>query len=399
MTINQIRTRMGTLLTPPAVLKPLEKRFWIGVGIVAASFVFLAVTAVYLKLWNFSKEPCFTTYDLSKRQLDSRDERRSKLQDEIWIAERRLNAFRLSLTNQAWPGFVEARAAIEKEEALLEQKKRRLEGLTIQPVSEGYFGMCFVVAVILLMCLASARAFEFHLRKVDPGLTTLFETKGIWCCFWWIVAVLFIPSLGKVLYTALMIKKTWYGASSLCISPTLWLAWPAAEFGFSMCAAYPFTLFWVGSGVPLAARELDPEHSDGKWGAGKRVLLMQAWSFLIVFLCAVPSAISIKIIQLSGRGSWEHFISIATVISLCLVVSGRFIWRAIVIRLKYHAYLAGLNQNWSEIQKLKLPPDPTIPFLGESWWRLPMVFFGSGAVVWTVLEFFQLGDYLKNFVR
>ena len=42
------------------------------------------------------------------------------------------------------------------------------------------------------------------------------------------------------------------------------------------------------------------------------------------------------------------------------------------------------------------PPDPTIPFLGERWWKLPAIVFGIGGAAWATLEFFGVADYLAK---
>ena len=48
--------------------------------------------------------------------------------------------------------------------------------------------------------------------------------------------------------------------------------------------------------------------------------------------------------------------------------------------------LAELGSSWAEVEALKPASDPTVPFIGENWWKLPATLGGLLLALWGVLE-------------
>ena len=64
------------------------------------------------------------------------------------------------------------------------------------------------------------------------------------------------------------------------------------------------------------------------------------------------------------------------------------------VRGMYHRKLKTPGASWQEIQARKPPPDPTIIFLGEHWWKLPSIALAVLAALWWVLERIGVSGFL-----
>ena len=81
------------------------------------------------------------------------------------------------------------------------------------------------------------------------------------------------------------------------------------------------------------------------------------------------------------------------------VVSGRMIWNAIQVRLLYRRSLKALGSTWAQIRDADAPPDPTVPFLGDNWWKLPAILLGGASSLWLMVDALGIREMVMSLVR
>src|SRR5207248_2373658 len=138
------------------------------------------------------------------------------------------------------------------------------------------------------------------------------------------------------------------------------------------------------------------EINDCRW-------YLSYWTWVsIVFFIQISSEIITSILTIHKTWfGWSSFcispaawtLMLLAVLGFARVISGRFLRNAIIIREMYQTR----RQLWHEDKEFDLPEDPTIDFLGESWWKLPAIVFTFFAVLWFIVEFLGLPSFLSQF--
>jgi len=94
----------------------------------------------------------------------------------------------------------------------------------------------------------------------------------------------------------------------------------------------------------------------------------------------------------SGSCAWTcrhtrtYLAPVAAALVLTALLVGRLVTNAIRLRAAYHKAIAATATTWDPDEARKWPPDPTIPFIGENWWKLPATFAAIAFALWQILE-------------
>jgi hypothetical protein len=293
--------------------------------------------------------------------------------------------------------FTDARRALDTEVEFGKQCERDAKSLSVQSLRDfaalAALGLIFIVGFSLLTARLAAihgsHAIPARWNKKQP----LFPLSSYWC---WVAVVFLTHTFREVCTSIVEIDKTWFAWSSFCVSPFAWVLLQLTAFGVSMTIAYPAAVLWELGNHRRRDIVLDVGHIDGQWGVGAYVLFLHTWTLLCLFSLALPTAVWLRLLLTDHRMSKAYLAITAVLFMSALLICGRMVASAVAVRRRFAAQLVKLGTTWQQIQDRKPPPDPTIPFLGEHWWKLPAIIFGVGAALWSVLELFGVADYLAK---
>jgi len=375
----------------------LHRHFILGIGIMMLGVSSSVGVALWQGLWEFKIPPRRLHCEHCEKQWANRTKRLADINRLCEISEHRRRELTNALSNPQHPAFSTARRELEAEVEFGRQCERDAKSLSVQPLHD--FAAPAAIGLILItgFSLLTARLAVIHGSSALPSLQKadqpLFPSKRYWC---W-VALVFIPHASREVGTSILaIEKSWFAWSSFCISPAAWTLMQVAALGVSMIIAYPAAVLWESGNYRGRRIVLDVGHIDGQWGVGAYVLFLQTWTLLCLFSLVLPTAVWLRLLRTGNRMSGAYLVITVVLFASALSICGRMLASAVAIRRLFAAQLAKLGATWQQIQACKPPPDPTIPFLGEHWWKLPAIVFGIGAASWSVLEMFGVADYLTK---
>jgi hypothetical protein len=383
---------------PLPVLHEPAGRYWlfaIGVFLIASSVIAAAIVCVRQGLWRFENPPRIEAWHRCECQNRNRLARKGRIEKDLQDSERRLALLNEALTDPSNPAFAGARMAIDAEEKVRDKLRRDRKGVMVEPLADAIPTLVAGLLLITVFAFVAARLAARH------GL----DAVGPWDCkgkpfawersYWSWFAISFVPHAIREVGTSIFsVEKSWFGASSFCISSLAWGLMLVTALGVSMVIAYPASILWQFSSRDHQPTTMDIGHPDGQWGVGRYVLFLQTWSMLCLFFVLLPSALWLRaFVEHPGFSRW-YLIPGAVLFLSASVISGRMVSNAVEVRGMYHRKLKTPGASWQEIQARKPPPDPTIIFLGEHWWKLPSIALAVLAALWWVLERIGVSGFL-----
>jgi hypothetical protein len=285
--------------------------------------------------------------------------------------------------------------AIDAEEKFRDKLRRDRKGVMVEPLADAIYPLAFGLLLVILFAFIAARLAARHgLKAVGPwdreGESFAWK-RSYWSWF----AISFVPHAAREVWTSILwVEKSWFGASSFCISSFAWGFMLVTALGVSMVIAYPASILWQFSSRENRPTAMDIAHPDGQWGVGRYVLFLQTWSILCLFFLLLPSALWLRALREHRGFSWPYLIPGVVLFLSASVITGRMVTNAVELRKLYQAKLAELGASWQAIQARQPPPDPTILFLGEHWWKLPSIALAVLAALGWVLERIGASDFL-----
>jgi hypothetical protein len=303
-----------------------------------------------------------------------------------------------ALTDSGAPPFAEARQRLDEERETaraLAARERRLQFRPLKVTDRIVLG-AIDAAISLLAIVLLLRTARPILGR--PGVRPFAGWPLVYALF---VAIAATVVFATMYYGGVALKeKTWVGTDSFIASPAAW-AWTLVSLiGVVLMFAQPMALTWLLSRTSLTPTELQPLDPEGECGVGGYVTFLHTWTIIAVALLLVPAVVLIRVA--SAEQEWSQPVYLVPPIAgavLTGVLVYRLVRNAIVLRLRYSRALGSLAATWDEVQKLKPAPDPTIPFIGENWWKLPATLGSLFVALWGVLEWTGAAKALIELVR
>lgn len=374
----------------------LYQLFQIGVFLILIGGLSTMLVGFRQGLWDFSGTPKFRNSRRCQAQLENRQFREAELNKRHEISKVRLDELEKALTEPHNPAYIGARAAISIEENVKAIIERDQKALKVETVRD--FLPHFLVGFLLVILFALMAA-RFAGRQGLAAFGAWSRSGGLenWRKpYWSWVVLVFCTHTAREISTSILEteNKSWFGWSSFCVSSDAWTLNLVPALGVAMLVAYPATILWHFGRSSNRPIRLDRGHQDGQWGVGSYVLFLQTWAILSLAFLLLPGALWLRAFLDDPRFSPAYLLPSIFLFASVLVISGRMIRNAIVIRRTYLDELKKLGTTWQEIQDKKPPPDPTINFLGEHWWKLPTVIAGMFALLWLIVEQIGVSDLL-----
>jgi hypothetical protein len=177
------------------------------------------------------------------------------------------------------------------------------------------------------------------------------------------------------------------GSDSWVVCPWTWGSTLVSMIGVVAIFSVPATLLWLLGARDFVPTQVQPLASDGQCGVGDYVSFLHIWTILACALGLVPTVLWIR--HMSAPGTSFVFAYLIPVIAgqlLIATLAARLVYNATVLRRRYRDAIQRIASTWAEIEAVKPAPDPTIPFIGENWWKLPATLGALLLAIWQVLE-------------
>ncbi|HBB87606.1 MAG TPA: hypothetical protein DC047_08325 [Blastocatellia bacterium] len=328
---------------------------------------------------------------LNNRQND--EDKYHKLQAE---SQARLGQLKTALITPGDPGYAGARTAITLEESETQRLQGKLDALKVETVksSLGHFLIAFPLVVLFALLAARLAAHQglAALGGWSVGGKSTSWRKSYWS---WVLLIFCVNTAREVSTSIIQTEgKSWFAWSSFCVSSSAWTLNLVLILGVAMLVAYPAAILWQFGRSNNRPMILDWQHKDGQWGIGSYVLFLQTWASLSLVALVLPGALWLRAFRGEARFTFVYLLPGLVLLASVLLISGRMIRNAILIRNAYRKAFEALGNTWQEIKARNPPPDPTINFLGEHWWKLPTVIFAIFGLLWLIVEQIGISDLL-----
>jgi hypothetical protein len=292
--------------------------------------------------------------------------------------------------NQSWDWF-------EKEISQLDSYIKKNRDFGIKPPSASFPPLLILIVSTLTFYIFLARLILLHGKVVQDNLQSddRFDSR---LEKWLLPHILFSSVItasmisSEIITSVLACEKTWFGYDSFCVSPSAFVIKCIAFIGFGYVAATPVTYLWCFSRTHCIPR-LDPNARDKHFGISVYVEFLQTWSlWLILAPCTLFIVWMRYVVEMELNVSYARVLyAVGIGVPLVLIVV-RLIRNAIIIRFRCNQEL----QKFEEEPKNRVPVDPTISFLGNTWWKLPATIGAALASIWALLEGLGLGKIILS---
>ena len=344
-------------------------------------------------LWDFKKPPQGIDWLNCKCQLDERRTNDAAIQTQMCASQKRKKIFEGALRDTINPYFSTARKGLLEEEEVVKKLQQEAELYRVHSFKESRMLIFWNFFVPFLLSFVAGRLMLIHYAR-SIGVGEIVKWKTTYTVFSILGASSII--LTQVVTSVFSIHgPIWFGWMSFCISPWAWFSMWLSFIGLGMAVAYPSTIIWCYSRSCMRPKSLDFQSPYGSCGVGSYVLFLQTWSVLIFIFVILGSVVYIDIDSIAGRFSFWYAVPPALLMACAFLVGSRLVWNGVCIRLEYQKQLISLGRT-RDIQALKLPPDPTIGFLGDNWWKLPATIIGAFTVMWTIAQILLRHDIFSS---
>jgi hypothetical protein len=391
-------TRCARWLIPHEKERGLFRMFCAGVLVILVGCALSTLVGVRQGLWDFVEPPRVERGEVCDQQFASLKGRREELQKERDVYAKRRVDLEGALVDSKNPAFLGAPAALEVEEARGRSIASKLKALKVESIDEFMPKLVIGVVLVSVFAFLTARLAAAHGVWALGGKWSLGKDTGRWRLpYWAIVTTIFIVHGAREVFTSVFTRdKSWLVWCSFCVSTWAWAFMLVTALGFAMVTAYPATILWHFGRDTNRPEKLNSADKDGQWGVGRYVSFLQAWSNLSLALFALPASLWLRAYRDDLHLQLPYLLTGAALFAAVLIVIGRFIRNAIKLRQAYKKKVLEAGKDWHQIQEAKLPPDPTIDFIGENWWKLPAVISSIFALSWLIATQVGVSDFLQQ---
>jgi len=336
-------------------------------------------------------------------QLSNRLDKLTEIEKDLGQTKKRIEYFKFRLDVPAAEVFVQAREELNREKEAKEHIERSKAGLeVVGPFLRG------ALIVNLIIAFGAALAFFvawYSLKDAKRCFKDEIKIEKAWLCPYLILAgFLILWTLIEQTWTSILdTDKMWFGWDSFCVNPGAYvlmrLSMSADQFAFTC----PLALFFLLSGkryVPKI-KLLDP---GGRCGVGEYISFLQKWTFLGLIAGIVPIVIWLhEITRSHARFEAAYLITPVSSLAVIAFLIFRAVKNAYLLRSDYERVRAKvMGKSWSGEKAKNLPPDPTLEFLGDRFWKLPgvvVVVITAAYVALDALDFLGVREILTNLFR
>ena len=370
------------------------------------------VSSIYFRWWMFGL--CLTTVSLIASflvndvratnehcllQLEKQIENLQDANNELSLAQSRKKKFQELLLNESSSVFSTARVEIQRENEIISKIEKKIRGLEIESWNNelGWVLAVFYIPFILTFFIVVYLIKDFSWIS-DNSDEDVFYVSGWLKPFLFVIVFLTVISLIEGIITSVVPvdNKGWFSWNSFCHAPY--------SFGLiyiTLAGA------WIANAIPVAILfsashqkhipELNILSSKGDCGVGSYISLVKKWTFIGSLAVLIPLVIWIRIvIENHGGFSLGYLITPVFMMIGVYYLITRFVRNAFKIRQQYVEERSKLGESWPEIADQKLPPDPTLSYIGTEWWKLPTVVFPVLAGVWFFAEMLGVAKVLMQ---
>ena len=328
--------------------------------------------------------------------------KREKLNQLLMISNDRLDLFERAISDEKSAFYVDARELYTEEKEVMKGLHHQLDRLLFPPI---YKGIGYELAVILILLILSWIA-SWHVEKdkvkyliVDDQVSNSYEVKwfgifGKQSWFNWLSgSVVFVFALNIIrlgLSSILNDSKVWFTQVSYCVSHRNFCIQIVLLLIITIIAMLPLNLVWEYFGVKYY-NSLDEEDLKlPKLGRGPYLLFIEKW------LTVISAAFFISTI------AWLFYVSYWEVAGIMILINsivGLLMLFAIIVR-GFHKFFSVRREYTIAVtntkvidddgNEIKIAEDPTIPILGEYWWKIGIAVVSVIGVLYGVLQFFNL---------
>jgi hypothetical protein len=286
--------------------------------------------------------------------------------------------------NKPWSWF-------ETEIEQLKKIIKKSESHQIYSLKQTFPLVLALIILTLLSFLFVGRLIVLHAKSISLNGVDSWTPPHIF--FGFLIAI--FMSLAEVFTSVLATEKTWFGWDSFCVTQYAFVIKCITFFSYGLVAATPFTILWCLS-RKINIPNPDSSAPDGKFGAGRYVEFLQTWT---LWLILAPSALGIiwirYVVEMESQFSPARLLHATGVGVLITLIVIRLIRNAIILRFR-------CNEAFQRIKhkpKDKLPADPTIAFIGTTWWKLPATVSAALASIWVLLEGLGIAKIILDLIR
>lgn len=309
---------------------------------------------------------------------------RVRLADDCARSYARQRELQRTVDRPAAPGFADAARRVDEERARYAALREHEQRLTLGGYDPGSRVVLGFIDLLLawLTVLGLLRSGKQIIRERHAQIMTRWRPVQRA-----IIAFGVVVTVVTLCLTIDPQHKISIGSDSWVVGPWTWGSTLLSMTGIVAIFSVPATLLWLLGARDFVPTEVQPLASDGQCGVGDYVSFLHSWTILAFALGLAPTVLWIR--YMSAPGASFVFAYLIPVIAgqlLIATLAARLVYNATVLRRRYRDAIQRLASTWAEIEVVKPAPDPTIPFIGENWWKLPATLGALLLAIWQVLE-------------
>jgi len=316
------------------------------------------------------------------------------LEEDIRISKERLQNLKKLLTREDAEDFVWGRQKYQEEIEFNKSLEKRHKRLLFHNPSDSMIAveLSMYLLIFVLFWITSTR-----LSQMSLGSNL---SLGRWKLAFTVFLILFaaIDFITLFLTSVQSQNKLWIGTTSFFVSWKGWLFEQLSLLGLNIFIAIPITQLWCYTRSGNIPEMTSLTESTTQKRFGQYVSFMQVWTTISIGIVALFSILFLK----WSASQQDQFEEKYLIIGLCawgilFFLICRMIRNALIIRNQYQAAVFG---RYNRIEEIKgIMPDPTIPFIGENWWKLPATFLGILSGVWAIFQLTGVSNIITGSIK
>jgi hypothetical protein len=302
-----------------------------------------------------------------------------------------------SLTDTGSNQFLSAREKYEEEKTVYSLLKSREEFYEFK-IGKIHIISYFLIYLFLFLCSYFT---QLRIYKMSESYFSPTPKLNNWNGpYFTIVILLFLTYLIPSFITSFWEPENLY-ILPVCffVSPLAWLSDKVIALGLIFFLAIPATqilCYTKKESIPKIESE-KLESTEEKFIIEKYVNFLQICTlsiFTLLTICIITTVLWSDSGPIRFEKAFIIYIIGGSMVYVFLII--RMIDNAITIRRSYEDCIKSRFKSFDEFKNSKIFPDPTIEFIGESWWKLPLHFAGIIGTTWGLLKLTGVDQIILN---
>lgn len=333
-------------------------------------------------------------------QKKNAGKRAGKINQELAKTRLRLEHFSSALINPGHPSFAIARQGLTEETIVRDDLEKQKMKCTIHTGKYYMPSALFAYSLLAFIYLMTDLAIVLMARKIFPINTDMGKWITAYLCFMFLMSASLFATC--IMTGIISEDNTWIGPKSFFVCPGAWTAERVAHTGLVMIVAVPMTRLWR-----LTRRELMPVISsesladpEGKCGVGGYVNFLGVWTNLIFITFALITVIGLRsAIHAQHKFDSIYLIPTLTGFAINVFFAIRMIRNGLLLRERYKAVVKASFPTLQEKEASRIAGDPTIDYIGEKWWKIPVTLAGIVGSAWAILQWAGISKVIENVLK